>query len=54
MAWEKPVTTCGGSEPAPKLAAASPAPGRFASRRPCMNAAMDAEPSTEPIVRVVL
>ncbi|CAH0134615.1 hypothetical protein SRABI128_00158 [Microbacterium sp. Bi128] len=54
MAVENPSTICGGRVPEPKLSAASPAPGRLASSRACMNAAMDAEPITEPTVRVVL
>jgi hypothetical protein len=55
MPAAKPSATCGGSDPPPSMpAGASERPGRFASRRDCMNAAMDAEPITDPMVRVVL
>ncbi len=55
MAVEKPGTIIGGSWPVPKPPpGALAAPGRFASMRACMNAAIAADPMTEPITRVVL
>ena len=54
IACEKPSTTKAGSCPLPNPYPASAAPGRFASRRACMNAAIAAEPMTDPTVRVVL
>ena len=54
MAVEKPAITGSGRVPAPKPDAASAAPGRLASRRACMTAAIAAEPMTEPTTRVVL
>ena len=57
MPAANPSAIIGGSAPDPKPspAGASAAPaGRWASRRACMNAAIAAEPTTDPIVRVVL